>query len=114
MTASTVAAVLSSTSAVLLDFDGPVCSVFSSFTPAEVASDLRAALCLSNTPETGEPFELLSYVAGSVPAVASDAEVELARLERAAVAEAEPTPGADDLLREFHLAGRPVVIVSNN
>lgn len=114
MTADTAAAVLASTSAVLLDFDGPVCSVFSAFAPAKVANELREALNLQDAPETGEPFELLTYVANSFPAASSDAEAELARLERVAVIEAQPTPGAGALLQRFHSAGRPVVIVSNN
>jgi HAD superfamily hydrolase (TIGR01509 family) len=109
-----LAAVLARTSHVLLDFDGPVCSVFSNFSPAAVAHELRTRLELVDAPETNEPFEILSYVARDKPADALRAEAELARLETSAVGTAAPTPGAAAVLRHFKESGRPVVVVSNN
>jgi HAD superfamily hydrolase (TIGR01509 family) len=109
-----LAAVLARTSHVLLDFDGPVCSVFSNFTPGAVAKELRARLELVDAPETNEPFEILTYVALHEPSAAIRAEAELSRLETSAVAGAAPTPGTTAVLQHFHELGRPVVIVSNN
>lgn len=114
MSNDALAAVLARTSAVLLDFDGPICSVFSAFSPAAVADELRARLKLVDAPETNEPFEILTYVARSEPSAAVRAETELARLETRAVAEAVPTPGAAAVLRHFSESGRPVAVVSNN
>ncbi|MEC3974578.1 HAD family hydrolase [Amycolatopsis sp. H20-H5] len=98
----------------MLDFDGPVCSVFSNFSPHAVARELRACLTLDTAPETNEPFELLRYVARHEPSAAVRAESELARLETVAVRTAVPTPGAGAVLRHFAASSRPVVIVSNN
>lgn len=114
MSNDALAAVLARTSAVLLDFDGPICSVFSAFSPAAVAEELRARLKLVDAPATSEPFEILSYVARSEPIEAVRAETELARLETRAVADATPTPAAAAVLRHFNESGRPVVVVSNN
>ncbi|NKQ57122.1 HAD family hydrolase [Amycolatopsis sp. K13G38] len=114
MSNEALAAVLASTSAVLLDFDGPICSVFSAFSPAAVAEELRARLRLVDAPKTSEPFEILSYVARTEPSAAARAETELARLETRAVAEATPTPGAAAVLQHFDESGRRVVVVSNN
>ncbi|MEU4674478.1 HAD-IA family hydrolase [Amycolatopsis sp. NPDC023774] len=114
MTADQLAAALKRTSSVLLDFDGPVCSVFSTFAPAAVAHELRARLSLDAAPETQEPFDLLSYVARHEPTRLVSAEAELAQLEEMAVLRAAPTPDADAVLRRFNEFSRPVVIVSNN
>ncbi|MFD5089013.1 HAD family hydrolase [Amycolatopsis thailandensis] len=114
MTSEQLVAALTRTSSVLLDFDGPVCSVFSTFTPAAVAHELRTALRLDAAPETQEPFELLGYVARYEPTKLVSAEAELAQLEKMAVLRAEPTPDADAVLRHFSESGRPVVVVSNN
>ncbi|QRP46050.1 HAD family hydrolase [Amycolatopsis sp. FDAARGOS 1241] len=114
MTIDQLAAALKRTSSVLLDFDGPVCSVFSAFTPAAVAHELRTRLSLDAAPETQEPFDLLSYVARHEPAKLVRAEAELAQLEKKAVLRAAPTLDADAVLRRFHETSRPVVIVSNN
>jgi HAD superfamily hydrolase (TIGR01662 family) len=114
MSNQALSAVLARTSSVLLDFDGPVCSVFSNFTPAAVAHELRTRLQLVDAPEANEPFEILTYVARHDPSAAPRAEAELARLETSAVSEASPTPETEAVLRHFGGAGRPVVIVSNN
>ena len=114
MTNNQLAAALKQTSSVLLDFDGPICSVFSTFTPAAVARELRTRLQLDAAPETNEPFQLLSYVADCEPTILASAEAELSRLESSAVLRAAPTPGAKGVLRHLREAGRPVVVVSNN
>ncbi len=42
MTAETLAAILHRSPVILLDFDGPVCSVFAGHPAAQIADDLRA------------------------------------------------------------------------
>jgi phosphoglycolate phosphatase len=107
----------------LLDFDGPICSVFAGYPAATVAQELREVvreqmageLPPSIAASHAGPLQLL----GEVDALGGD---ELTRVvadacrdaETAAVATARPTPGAEDLLRVAHCAGRRVVIVSNN
>ncbi|MFD8492042.1 HAD family hydrolase [Amycolatopsis sp. NPDC059657] len=114
MSSSALASVFARTSAILLDFDGPVCSVFSAFSPAAVARELRARLDFVDLPVTNEPFEILYHVAQFKPLAATRAEAELAELETTAVRKAEATPGADTVLRHFKESGRRVVVVSNN
>lgn len=116
MSTEQLAALLARTSNVLLDFDGPICSVFSSLTNADAVDELRTRLTTSadGMPETNDPFDILGYAARSGPEMAAAAHDELTRLEVAAVATASPTPGASDVLRHFRAVGRRVVVVSNN
>lgn len=102
----------------LLDFDGPVCSVFSGISSRHVAEQLGAAMGVdlpSYLGATSDPFELLGYAAQLSQDAAVSTEQELARLEVEAVAVAEPTPYAHDLIREAAArSGGSVAIVSNN
>ncbi|GAA3335449.1 HAD family hydrolase [Amorphoplanes nipponensis] len=107
----------------LIDFDGPICSVFAGYPAADVAQRLRevvrerldgnlpSSIAVSNV----DPLQLL----GQVEALGDDeltrAVAETCRdAETTAVASARATPGAEDLLRTAHRTGRRVVIVSNN
>ncbi|OZM72662.1 haloacid dehalogenase [Amycolatopsis antarctica] len=114
MTSARLADVIEGASCLLVDFDGPICSVFSEFSPAAVAQELRTRLAVPGMPETNEPFDVLSYVAEHHPSAAERAENELARLESVAVRGAEPTPAADSVLRRFGETSTPLVVVSNN
>lgn len=101
---------------VLLDFDGPVCSVFSSFASAQVADALRERLGLVDAvPASTDPFDVLRFAAdtGST-ALAESAHQTLADLETEAAATAEPTPGTFELVDELVGRGRRLAIVSNN
>jgi len=121
MSLESLSATLASTTHVLLDFDGPVCSIFAGLPAPSVA----ARLCdvISNDhggdlppdePRFTDPLEVLrwadehlSWIAYFVDYELRDAEVEAANI-------AEPTPGAAEFLRACKAAGRPVAIVSNN
>ncbi|MEV6661798.1 HAD family hydrolase [Nocardia fluminea] len=102
----------------LVDFDGPVCAVFSGLSSRHVAEQLGAAMGVTlpdHLGATSDPFELLQYAAEISDEVAVKTERELTRLEVQAVAVASPTPYAHDLIREA--AGRDggsVAVVSNN
>ncbi|MFI8975830.1 HAD family hydrolase [Nocardia asteroides] len=102
----------------LLDFDGPVCSVFSGISSRRVAEQLGAAMGIALPPNLGatsDPFELLDYAAQISPEVAIATEAELTRLEVEAVALASPTPHAHNVIREASArASGSVAIVSNN
>lgn len=109
------AAVLSRFPTVLLDFDGPICSIFSGITSAEVAEALRQSLGLKYAaPDSTDPFDVLRVAAKDGLSDAAQAERALAELETAAVASAEPTPGAFELIDELAGAGRRLAVVSNN
>lgn len=113
--------VVGSTWSVLLDFDGPVTHYFVNGRNKRLADQLRRVLDQHNVavPEgvtdTYDPLTVLRWaalhtsteIAGEVDAASVEGEYQCAD-------EAEPTPGAADLLTACREAGRPVVIVSNN
>ncbi len=102
----------------LLDFDGPVCAVFSGISSRRVAEQLGAAMGVTlpdHLGATSDPFELLQYAAQISEEAAETTERELARLEVEAVAVATPTPYAHEVIREAAVRdGGSVAIVSNN
>jgi phosphoglycolate phosphatase len=102
----------------LLDFDGPVCSVFAGFPAADVARCLREYL-RDEVPDgwmayTDDPHEILRASAELGPSVAERANQELTRLEIEAVQTAEATPHAADLIDRAKANGTELAIVSNN
>ncbi|MGX2996362.1 HAD family hydrolase [Streptomyces sp. JNUCC 64] len=105
---------------VLLDFDGPVCSVFAGLPAPEVARLLHGALAKEAEDLPAEwgtesdPFVLLHSVADERSALTSLADGYLGQLEEEAVRVARPTPGAEELLQACRETGRAVWIVSNN
>jgi phosphoglycolate phosphatase len=114
--------ILSRARCLLVDFDGPICSVFAGH-PAPVLAgqllDLIGDRIGTVPPElaelTANPLQLLRQVADvgdedltrDVANACRDAEV-------VAVESATPTPGAHGVLRAAYDVGLPVVIVSNN
>jgi phosphoglycolate phosphatase len=116
MTPGGLGELLARTRHVLLDFDGPVCSVFAGITSRAVASRLSKVLTNAGiTPpaevaETEDPFDVLRYA----PELAADVEAAFRAEEVAAVATAAPTPGAVETIHACHDTGRTVAIVSNN
>jgi HAD superfamily hydrolase (TIGR01509 family) len=109
------------TRVLLLDFDGPVCSVFAGYPAPKVAEELRAVVAArlgavpATVAEARGPLSLIRRVADlgdlsltrTVADACRDAEIT-------AVTTAAPTPGTDDALRAAREAGRRVAIVSNN
>lgn len=120
MTAEALAAILRRSPVILLDFDGPVCSVFAGYSAPQITDELRA-LALD---EVGElppamsaitsPHEFLSASAEVSPELARHIEAALQAAEIKAVESATPTPGVDDFLTACREARRQVAIVSNN
>jgi phosphoglycolate phosphatase-like HAD superfamily hydrolase len=102
----------------LLDFDGPICSVFAGFPAGEVAQRLRAYLQPRTPPDwmidNNDPHEILRASAVFGQDVAEAAHRELAALEQQAVKTAIPTPYADNVIRCARAAGNSVAVVSNN
>jgi beta-phosphoglucomutase-like phosphatase (HAD superfamily) len=104
----------------LLDFDGPICSIFTETPAPVVAEQLRCILQtagISFPPELAsepDPLEVFRYSARVSPQAADLAQRALTELETQAVATAEPTEGAADLIATANETGRNVIIVSNN
>lgn len=106
-------------SAILLDFDGPVCSVFARLPAAKVAEDMRARLAsfdpALDLEDTGDdPLDVLRTARNHSPETGAAAEDLLAAAELEAVKGAQPTEGAAEFLRAMRKRGTPVGIVSNN
>ena len=93
--AASLGAVIARTRYLLLDFDGPICSIYSGLTDATVAAQLRK-LIPGELPEaiasTPDPIEVFTYSATVSDELAARVEAEMADLEVAAVPTAGPTP----------------------
>lgn len=108
--------------AVLLDFDGPICSVFAGDAAPDVAASLlhtpqsRAIFKFGDLPQTEDPLEVLRQAeeVGGGGAALRELDAALTRLEVQAVRSAEPTEGSHELITQLVQATTPTAIVSNN
>lgn len=107
--------------ALLLDFDGPICSVFAGISAATVAEQLRVVLAdggHATLPRAAamaeDPFDLFRYAASLGREEACYVEAAFTAHEVEAIATAAPTPGAHGLIQAWHNCGRQLAVVSNN
>ncbi|HET6483364.1 MAG TPA: HAD family phosphatase [Actinoplanes sp.] len=116
-----LARLLAEVDAVLLDFDGPVCSVFAGYPARDVAADLVELLDgqgihppPSLTTEQ-DPLEVLRWTGTAGDRVVTRlVEDALCAAELRAVEVAAPTPYGREVIVAARQAGLPVAIVSNN
>jgi HAD superfamily hydrolase (TIGR01549 family) len=113
--------ILATTEALLLDFDGPVCSLFAGVPAHVMADQLRDVLAEgghTNLPayveQTSDPFVVLFYAATLGEEEARYVEATFRALETDAVRSAKPTAGSHNFIRSWKLTERPLAIVSNN
>jgi HAD superfamily hydrolase (TIGR01549 family) len=115
--AASLGAVIARTRYLLLDFDGPICSIFAGIQAPTVAEKLRK-LFPSELPEeianTPDPIEVFYYSATVSDEMAARVEAEMADLEVAAVPTADPTPYVHQVIASARESGRIVGVVSNN
>jgi HAD superfamily hydrolase (TIGR01549 family) len=110
-------AIIARTRWLLLDFDGPICSIFAGLPAPTVAAQLRKLLPgdlpeeIANTPD---PIEVFTYSATVSEELAARVEAEMTDLELAAVPTADPTPYVHEVLASARESGRTVAVVSNN
>jgi phosphoglycolate phosphatase len=113
-----LAAIVTRTRYLLLDFDGPVCSIFAGLPAPTVADQLRKRFTadqLSDTAKnTTDPIEVFIQAAEVDPELAARVEAEMTDLEVAAVATAKPTPYVHEVLAGCRESRRTVAVVSNN
>jgi beta-phosphoglucomutase-like phosphatase (HAD superfamily) len=120
MTGASLGQIIAGTRHLLLDFDGPVCSVFAGTPAPTVAEQLRDSLTAAGFTMPGEaqdqddPLEVFRAVARTSDDAAAAAQDVLTALEVRAVKTAQPTPGSADLIITAEQTGRTVTIVSNN
>jgi HAD superfamily hydrolase (TIGR01509 family) len=102
----------------LLDFDGPVCSIFAGYPAPQVADELRGVLRDRVTDEIAaepDPLEVLRWVGRlGDPALTQAVEDALRAAELRAVQSAEPTPYGREVIVAAREVGKPVGVVSNN
>lgn len=116
--AADLAAIVARTRYLLLDFDGPICSIFSGLPASAVTEKLRKLLPADQLPEeirnSPDPIEIFTYAATVSPELAERVEAEMADLEVAATATATPTPYVHEVLAACVETGRTIGVVSNN
>ena len=112
-----LSAIIARTRYLLLDFDGPICSIYAGLPAATVAEKLRKLLpadmpdAVKNSPD---PIEVFCYSATVSAELAARVEAEMTDLEVAAANIAEPTPYVHEVIASARESGRTVAIVSNN
>lgn len=104
---------------VLLDFDGPVCSIFAGVGAPSVAAALRDMLAQhspvpAELDQVDDPLAVLRLIPSVAPHLTDQVEAALRDAEVAAAATARPTPDAEAFLAACRESGRLVSIVSNN
>jgi len=120
-TDSALVDILRRTRTLLIDFDGPICAVFAGYPATVVADELRRLIAAhggsipADTDGDEGPISILRRIGQTGPATLVRAVADALRdAEVKAVETAEPTSGADDLLRFAQAVGRRVAVVSNN
>jgi len=105
----------------LVDFDGPICSIFASYPAPTVAQELSQLVAelggeIPVEPQAEEgPIRVLRLVADTcLPPIVRAVADALRDAELMATETAEPTAAADDVLRAAHASDRHIVVVSNN
>ncbi|GAA2717968.1 HAD family hydrolase [Micromonospora olivasterospora] len=112
---------LAGVGAVLLDFDGPVCSIFARYPAPQVAAELVDVLRrhgVDVSPDLAsepDPLEVLRRTGATGDQGATEAvEDALCAAERRAAETAEPTLYGREVIVAARQAGLPVAVVSNN
>lgn len=116
-----LAELLAGTGPLLLDFDGPVCSIFAGYPASRIAEELRGVLrglgldLPSAVAGEPDPLEVLRWTGDLGDRALTGAVEDALRAAELRAAEfAEPTPGAREVIVAAREAGKPVAIVSNN
>ena len=111
--------IVSRTRHLLLDFDGPICSIFAGLPAATIADRLRKifgdhALMPDEVARTADPFAVFAYAATISEDLAARVEAEMTDQELAAVPTAAPTPYVHEVVTACQNSGRSLAVVSNN
>jgi phosphoglycolate phosphatase len=114
-----LATIVSRTRHLLLDFDGPICSIFAGLPAVTVADRLRKlfgdhAQLPDEITRTADPLEIFAYAATISQDLAARVETEMTDQELAAVVTAAPTPYVHEVVTACQNSDRSVAVVSNN
>lgn len=112
---------LSARGSILLDFDGPLCSIFANHAAPVIAETLRTTLRESGVQPgpviEGErdPLEVLRWTATlAVPSIVKQVESKLCAEEFIAAQTAAPTRYGREVIVAAYEAGKTMAVVSNN
>jgi phosphoglycolate phosphatase-like HAD superfamily hydrolase len=114
------AQLLSESTAVLLDFDGPVTPLMPAPANMHAADAARQALAAhgiepgDDIAATSDHLAVIRWTGTHAPSALADVENACTAAEISSARTCTPTPGAHALLATLHAVGTPVVIVSNN
>lgn len=113
------AEVFASVDAILLDFDGPVCAVFTGLNLAAEVEAVRSVLgwprdSRADYYQSEDPLDLLRFAAGAYDMDRNRVESLVRAIELRGVSAAELTPGVREVISAVNSAGRPIALVSNN
>jgi len=117
VTADQLADLVRDKSVVLLDFDGPVCSVFAGYPASKVAEELRQIAGVTGTEFDAEddPLQLLVRLSRILPHDVTRAVADALRdKETQAIQTAQPAPGGSAIIQAARRSGRRISLVSNN
>ena len=110
--------ILRRTRHLILDFDGPVCTLYAR-KPARLAADrLREILAPhireipSAVATATDPLAVLAYAAGISPQLAEQADAELTRYELSAAATAQPAGYSHDVIASAREGHRTITVIS--
>lgn len=116
-----IAAALIGRGPLLLDFDGPICSIFAGYPAPQVARHLVSVLQAEDVElpaivaGESDPLEVLRWTGANCPRpLVVAVEEALCAAELRAVATASPTPYGHEVIRAAWRSGVPTAIVSNN
>lgn len=121
MSGTGLARVLAGSGPILLDFDGPVCSIFGGYPASSVATELRSILAgldvrlPCEVAEEDDPLQILRWTATlGRPELTKAAEDALRAAEVRAVATAVPAPYSHEVFAVAQEMKHRLAIVSNN
>jgi phosphoglycolate phosphatase len=112
--------VLRNARAVLLDFDGPICSIFAGLPASMVAGQLRDLMAArgvsipSHLYDEQDPLNVFRFAATKGFDTLKHVESALREAEVLASQSAQPTPYAREFMRACQHTGRALAVVSNN
>jgi HAD superfamily hydrolase (TIGR01509 family) len=116
-----VARLLARGGPLLLDFDGPICSIFAGYPAPVIAGGLVELIQRHGVPlptsvaNEPDPLEVLRWTGqNGTPELTAAVEDALCTAELRAVETAEPTPYGREVIVAARQIGRPVAVVSNN
>lgn len=117
---SDLSRIIDRTDHVLIDFDGPICSIFAGLPAQSVADELRGLLVAeglsppTHIADAHDPLEVLRFTSNLDSDLTERIDAALRAAEVVAAQRARPTPYARETILACRQTQRTVAVVSNN